>query len=245
MIDFDIIKNYLSWIDDPPIVVKRNTLISKEESAMLADIYCNCSSSREKLAMMSLFEKPFDAKKDCFKLELSCEKCGKTSRYNFTKTKLKEWFDGSIKTVCADCYLKIKTDNKAQREKEDMDYELKNKSRKLNDTKIILESFILSDNPYDYDMGDYLYYDIDVIKKSLCNLQYDVFLQTPYWKYVATRARKRADFKCQLCNNKGYHVHHKTYENHGDELNHLKDLVVLCSKCHEKFHDIIPNEEKK
>lgn len=33
------------------------------------------------------------------------------------------------------------------------------------------------------------------------------------------------------------HVHHRTYEHHGEEHLHLGDLVCLCSVCHKTFHD--------
>ena len=38
-----------------------------------------------------------------------------------------------------------------------------------------------------------------------------------------------------MINKKNYIV--KNYEHHGEEHNHLDDLIVLCSGCHSKFHD--------
>lgn len=31
-------------------------------------------------------------------------------------------------------------------------------------------------------------------------------------------------------------LHHKTYEHHGDELEHLDDLEFLCRDCHAYRH---------
>jgi len=71
---------------------------------------------------------------------------------------------------------------------------------------------------------------------ALKYMPYPEYLKTEHWKEVSQRARKRANFKCQLCNSSGLlHVHHRTYENRGQENN--SDLIVLCEKCHAKFHD--------
>lgn len=31
-------------------------------------------------------------------------------------------------------------------------------------------------------------------------------------------------------------VHHDTYKNHFEELNHLEDLMTLCDNCHKEHH---------
>lgn len=74
---------------------------------------------------------------------------------------------------------------------------------------------------------------------DLKNLKYSDFLQTKYWDVVRRQKMKRANFKCELCNSNGksLNVHHKTYDNHGMEHRYLEDLIVLCRKCHAKFHD--------
>ena len=72
-------------------------------------------------------------------------------------------------------------------------------------------------------------------------IAYEDFLLTPYWKAIAEKTKQMAGYKCQLCNsNKNLATHHKTYEHHGYELFHMKDdLIVLCNKCHSKFHDTL------
>ena len=75
--------------------------------------------------------------------------------------------------------------------------------------------------------------------------EYQEYLKSEKWKKLAAKKRKQADNKCQLCNNNKntLHVHHRTYENLYKEK--LKDLIVLCDKCHTKFHDIMEGENEK
>jgi hypothetical protein len=78
-------------------------------------------------------------------------------------------------------------------------------------------------------------------KKSLklAAMSYEKFLKTSYWDIIRKYKLYKSKFKCSLCDKDGMlHVHHKTYEHHGEEHNNLDDLIVLCKACHEKFHDI-------
>lgn len=71
----------------------------------------------------------------------------------------------------------------------------------------------------------------------LRRLSYDQFLLTPYWKRVSAKVRRRAGNRCELCPaTRGLHVHHKTYEHHGLEDEHLDDLICLCGNCHALVH---------
>lgn len=71
---------------------------------------------------------------------------------------------------------------------------------------------------------------------ELATMPYREYLQTPEWNEKRQAALKRAKFACQLCHGGGQlHVHHRTYERRGHELN--SDIIVLCSSCHAKFHD--------
>lgn len=91
------------------------------------------------------------------------------------------------------------------------------------------------------------------MRERLKTLQYPDFLKTTYWRvirnYVLYVTRE-----CQLCgvrNTLGYRpvgpdeverrplqVHHRTYENHGSEHDHLGDLEAICKPCHQKLHHI-------
>lgn len=73
-------------------------------------------------------------------------------------------------------------------------------------------------------------------------MPYKEYLLTPYWKRFADEARKCARYKCNLCNGSGIlHVHHKTYETRGEEK--FDDVIVLCERCHAKFHNKPINED--
>lgn len=67
--------------------------------------------------------------------------------------------------------------------------------------------------------------------------KYKDYLQSHEWKMKAQQKRNQEGNRCQLCNaNKTMlHVHHRTYQNLYNE--EMSDLVVLCDKCHKKFHD--------
>lgn len=76
------------------------------------------------------------------------------------------------------------------------------------------------------------YYHIIFIK----NKDYKNYLKTKHWKEKRKDVLKRAKYKCQLCSSKDkLHVHHNTYVNIGNEKK--EDLIVLCEKCHSRFHD--------
>jgi 5-methylcytosine-specific restriction endonuclease McrA len=67
-------------------------------------------------------------------------------------------------------------------------------------------------------------------------MPYREYLQTPEWQDRRRAALTRADRRCQVCNrsNRALHVHHRTYERRGAELE--TDLTVLCDQCHALYH---------
>lgn len=68
-------------------------------------------------------------------------------------------------------------------------------------------------------------------------LPYQDFLQHPYWKNVRNKIIER-DKCCRTCGSIVFlEVHHITYENRANELNHLEDLTLLCRDCHQLIHD--------
>ena len=71
---------------------------------------------------------------------------------------------------------------------------------------------------------------------ELRTMPYADYLQSPEWRERRKQALDWARNACQLCNSpqEPLNVHHRTYDRLGAEL--PADLVVLCKKCHEKFH---------
>lgn len=79
---------------------------------------------------------------------------------------------------------------------------------------------------------------VEEVKERILHMDYQDFLKTPYWKSIAYFVKAEAGRKCSICGaTKTLEVHHLTYDNHGDELHHLDDLVCVCKKCHEGFHN--------
>lgn len=75
-----------------------------------------------------------------------------------------------------------------------------------------------------------------VIPKHITKEWYrDTYLNSPHWRKKKNAALDYAKRLCQLCNNAWLlDVHHRTYENLGCE--NVRDLIVLCTTCHDKFH---------
>jgi hypothetical protein len=73
----------------------------------------------------------------------------------------------------------------------------------------------------------------------LRTMSYDQYLRTDHWLKVRDAAIERANRRCALCNSGvNLHVHHRTYDRLGREL--PGDLTVLCSACHDRFHETLP-----
>lgn len=77
--------------------------------------------------------------------------------------------------------------------------------------------------------------------------EYQDYLDSPVWKYIASIAKLCSNFTCGMCGKEFYpsylHVHHHSYTHLGSELNYMDDISVLCKDCHQKLHEI--NKEGK
>jgi len=66
-------------------------------------------------------------------------------------------------------------------------------------------------------------------------MPYHEYIQTAEWRQKAELKKKSVNHCCQVCNSSdNLHVHHRTYENMGNERDN--DLTVLCKDCHQLFH---------
>lgn len=71
------------------------------------------------------------------------------------------------------------------------------------------------------------------------NQKYQDYLRSPAWHKVRRAKLKEVGGKCEKCGwNRGIRIHHKTYDNVFNELEHLEDLEALCGICHDKHHGI-------
>jgi hypothetical protein len=69
-------------------------------------------------------------------------------------------------------------------------------------------------------------------------VNYRSYIRSEAWKKKASAAKKRAGYRCQICNRgkrDGVQLdaHHRTYERLGHER--PEDITVLCHRCHEIY----------
>lgn len=115
------------------------------------------------------------------------------------------------------------------------------KEFKTNLTQQVFDEYLKEGDDTDFGLLKALWYAID--EKTMNYMvntmegDYSAFLNTIYWKTVAKGAKRRAGYRCQLCNSKDeLNVHHRCYEHKGTEILHMDDLICLCHKCHEHHH---------
>lgn len=68
--------------------------------------------------------------------------------------------------------------------------------------------------------------------------KYYDYILSEEWKEKADDAKRRAKFRCQVCNRGPsdgirLNAHHRTYDRLGHE--EPEDITVLCETCHELF----------
>jgi len=68
-------------------------------------------------------------------------------------------------------------------------------------------------------------------------INYYEYIQSSEWRRRADEAKRRAGYRCRVCNRPSTEVtlnaHHRTYERLGHE--HQDDITVLCRECHELY----------
>lgn len=80
-------------------------------------------------------------------------------------------------------------------------------------------------------------YSQDWIRKN-----YTKYLQSKHWQRVKERYMKsKRPKRCYLCGTtENLHLHHRTYKRLGQE--YLRDLTMLCAKCHSEIHVVLKNK---
>lgn len=126
--------------------------------------------------------------------------------------------------------------------------------RVLENTSYYLENYLNPDRRWDKEIlpqqriNKIRYADVNwkTVSDHIKSMDYQNFLKTPYWKAIADHTKYKAGYRCQLCNSPyGLVTHHRNYDIHGREHDHIQELIVLCDDCHSKFHDKIPKSESK
>lgn len=71
---------------------------------------------------------------------------------------------------------------------------------------------------------------------------YHEYLRSEQWQAVRLKAFEHYGRKCLTCGKtENLHVHHNSYKNFKNES--LKDVRVLCEKCHDEVHAKIKNRQ--
>lgn len=112
---------------------------------------------------------------------------------------------------------------------------------KIKITQQVFDEYLKEGDNTDFSQLKALWYAIDENTMNyIVNTMeggYSAFLNTIYWKTVAEEVKRRAGYRCQLCNSEDdLNVHHRCYEHKGTEILHMGDLICLCHKCHEHHH---------
>lgn len=227
MVDIELFKKILSE-DDYGFIVPGDYL-DKNVLALF--------SRYSKDAVNRLFKPLKQNENSSYKIETKCPVCGKITMVYKTKDQILRYIKSpnALKYYCRSCKSKAKIQKKNEKFYTQMELT----------TRQYITTFL---NPYKSWNKDttisrkisvlkYMNVNHDEVKKYILSMNYSDFLQTPYWTAISEHIRICAQYKCQECGSKeNLNIHHKTYENHGDEIHHLEDLVCLCQKCHEKHH---------
>lgn len=191
--------------------------------------------------------KPLFKKSDGYKYryEKRCSKCGKIEEVIGSKTSLLQYIvsvrQGKDEFLCPKCFDKKEACDSFVR----MMNQFENEEKKIKNTEEYIKLYLDPQNSWKKNMKPYqkkdalrhCFIDREKVRDYICSMDYHQFLNTPYWKGIAEYVKHYNNYRCQLCNGtEGLSVHHKTYDNHGEEIYNLKDLVCLCNDCHQKFH---------
>jgi len=185
-------------------------------------------------------------------LNYICKECGKECVDTVTKTFVSKILNGTEKLICEECKEKIKIEKEKRMRIDEIKLKELNEKAIVENTNNYIEFYLNAD--MNWNKGVKIWKKLNEIKKINCcdkdiiadyikAMPYSIFLQTLYWKTIAEKVRIESKYKCKICNSSNHlSVHHRTYRNHGYELDHMEDLVCICQECHSKFHNI---EEEK
>lgn len=202
-------------------------------------------SKHAKIKVQTLFKKSYGiAEKFYYDCECKCSVCNKTFFQTMSKTETFNYiskYNKNYKCLCNECKEELK---RTEKEREIKREEQREKDKRDN-TDNYIKNYLNPSCSWRKGVKSYskirsltnVYVDWNVIKEYILKMDYTDFLCTPYWKAISERVKQKAGYRCQLCNsNNDLNVHHRTYENHGDEISHMDDLICICNECHEKHH---------
>lgn len=233
------------------------------------EIYCKAKFQKEKMVPLktfipyNLYKKLIEIKKETstpilmevfedaseptkyatYKVEFKCKNCGKSIYKIISKSELKNWINSECEYICPNCEPKPKEEDTRTPEEKEEAKTLFFINMLCNPNMSWEKDKIKPSETYNQLWSYYFGANKFKIANYLQKLPYKQFLSTPYWTAIAAKKKIKAHYCCKVCNSqKLLNVHHKTYEHHGCELDNMNDLIVLCSDCHKKFHNIIKED---
>ena len=185
-----------------------------------------------------------------YEVHARCYKCGKEIVRTMNKGSLFQmigYYKNNSKEritlnyLCDECQL----EEENKRKQEEKENALKREDLTRKNTDNFISSYLNPQNRWERGISPnsrfykllYACVDWERIKEYIKGMDYRLFLRTPYWKAIASKVKIKAKNRCMICNSTEHlSVHHRNYDNHGDEIHHLEDLICICQECHNKHH---------
>lgn len=239
MVDYELFKKLLSEDDDG--YIEAGDYIDFDTIKLFAN-------SRIEL-VKGLFKKN-QADGVHYTVQYKCPRCGTFMKGDMSKTSLLDVVKAYKKCgiICSSCM----EENNKKEEEERKQRDAENEERMKENTRSYIYDYLNPNMSWNQGVKTWEKIEIlrggsafrEVIENYIKSMDYKDFLKTPYWKAISEKVKQRAGFRCSICNGtENLAAHHRTYEHHGAELYHLDDLICICSKCHEKYHDITHHEK--
>lgn len=224
--------------------IENNDTISLELFELL------CEHHTDKIKALFAKAEGKSASPYTYEVHARCYKCGKEIVRTMNKGSLFQmigYYKNNSKErltlnyLCDECQL----EEENKRKQEEKENSLKREELTRENTDNFISSYLNPQNRWESKMPPnsrfykllYACVDWARIKEHIKGMNYRLFLRTPYWKAIASKVKIKAKNRCMICNSTEHlSVHHRNYDNHGDEIHHLEDLICICQECHNKHH---------
>lgn len=230
---------YCMTIANPPVFIHSGDHITREVIDFLRDLKKKTNAEIVASCIQSSPEDAAHTKEYCFfTVDQKCKECGKVRQVRMSKTNFRTEFACGKEPEygCEECREKKEIERRAERA-------IECEKAKKDFIRTYCEpnkAYVIEGKPSNvyYRMRSLFCLYAEEASRHLKRLDYDEeFLQTPYWKIVASYSKYKAKYRCSMCNStEKLNVHHRYYGTHGEEIYHPEDLFVLCNDCHYRFH---------
>lgn len=193
-----------------------------------------------------------------YSVDVVCSFCSDNALVIFSKTRYLQYFKDSIYEMenpydddriawkCQDCSLIYEEERKRIKEREQQAYQLDIIQRKKEIWEVVENYWLNPNHPCSFKALEFInlpkmFHLIEhELAEKIGSLPYSEYLKTPLWKLTAWYVKKRAKFKCRLCNSsENLHTHHSTYKRKGYEYDYWnEDLICICNDCHKNHHRV-------